>query len=52
MSGLEGMALSFCGTKNIILLGLNCILLKENSLKMSEFLKNKYFSKEKFSSYN
>jgi hypothetical protein len=28
--------------------GLNCTLLKENPLKMSEFLKNEYFFNEKF----
>jgi hypothetical protein len=31
--------------------GLNCILLKENILKMSEFLKNNYLFNEKSPSY-
>jgi hypothetical protein len=37
-----GQKTNFVGIK-INFVGLNCTLLKENPLKMSEFLKNKYF---------
>jgi hypothetical protein len=37
----------FLSDYKFIFFGLNCTLLKENPLKMSEFLKNKYFFNEK-----
>jgi hypothetical protein len=41
----------FVGLK-IHFVGLNCTILKDNPLKMSEFLRNKCFSNEKSPYYN